>query len=132
MNAFIVDLEDRPGSIAAVAEAIAMKGISITSLAGLTSRGAGGAAILTNDEAGTRRALADGRFKVREVEVVPHAIEDRPGSFAEAARRLADAGVNLEAVLPTGMAEGKVTIAFATTDPAKARTALGTMATAGR
>ena len=35
MNAFIVDLEDRPGSLAAVAEALAMKGISITSLAGL-------------------------------------------------------------------------------------------------
>ena len=45
---------------------------------------------------------------VREVEVVPHAIEDRPGVFAEVARRLADAGVNLEAVLPTGMSGGKV------------------------
>lgn len=132
MNAFIVDLEDRPGSIAAVAEAIAMKGISITSLAGVASGGTGGAAILTNDEAGTRQALADARLKVREVEVVPHAIDDRPGAFAEAARRLADAGVNLEAVLPTGMSEGKVTIAFATTDPAKARAALGTMAAAGR
>ncbi|HSS35177.1 MAG TPA: acetolactate synthase, partial [Patescibacteria group bacterium] len=101
MNAFIVDLEDRPGSVAAVAEAIALKGISITSLAGLTGRGAGGAVVLTNDEAGTRRALAEAGFTTREVEVVPHAIEDRPGSFAEVARRLADAGVNLEAVLPT-------------------------------
>ena len=40
MNAFIVDLEDRPGSVAAVAEAIALKGISITSLAGATGRAA--------------------------------------------------------------------------------------------
>ncbi len=103
MNAFIVDLEDRPGSIAAVAEALAIKGISITSLAGIASRGAGSTAILTNDEAGTRKALADGRFSVREVEVVPHTIEDRPGSFAEVARKLADAGINLDAVLPTGM-----------------------------
>ena len=132
MNAFIVDLEDRPGSVAAVAEAIALKGISITSLAGVTGRGTGGAVVLTNDEAGTRRALAEAVFTAREVEVVPHAIEDRPGSFAEVARRLADAGVNLEAVLPTGMSEGKVMIAFATTDPAKARTALGSMAAAGR
>jgi hypothetical protein len=132
MNAFIVDLEDRPGSIAAVAEALAMKGISITSLAGIASRGAGAAAIITNDEAGTRKALADGRFTVREVEVVPHAIEDRPGSFAEVARKLADAGINLEAVLPTGMSGGKVSIAFATKDAAKAREILGVLATAGR
>ena len=132
MNAFIVDLEDRPGSIAAVAEALAMKGISITSLAGIASRGAGSAAILTNDEAGTRRALADGKFTVREIEVVPHAIEDRAGAFAEVARKLADAGVNLEAVLPTGMSGGKVSIAFATTQAAKAREALGSLAGAAR
>ncbi len=132
MNAFIVDLEDRPGSIAAVAEALAAKGISITSLAGVTCRGAGSAVVLTNDEAGTRKALSDGRFTVREIEVVPHAIEDRPGAFAEVARRLASAGVNLEAVLPTGMSGGKVSIAFATVDAAKAREALGSMATAGR
>jgi hypothetical protein len=131
MNAFIVDLEDRPGSVAAVAEALATKGINITSLAGVTSRGAGSAVFLTNDEAGTRKALADGRFKVREIEVVPHSIEDRAGAFAEVARRLANAGVNLEAVLPTGMSGGKVSIAFATVDGAKAREALGTMATAG-
>ncbi len=132
MNAFIVDLEDRPGSIAAVAEALAMKGISITSLAGIASRGAGSAAILTNDEAGTRKALADGKFKVREIEVVPHAVEDRAGAFAEVARKLADAGVNLEAVLPTGMSGGKVSIAFATTQAAKAREALGSLAGAAR
>jgi hypothetical protein len=132
MNAFIVYLEDRPGSIAAVAEALAMKGINITSLAGIATRGAGAAAILTNDEAGTRKALADGHFSVREIEVVPHAIEDRPGSFAAVARKLADAGINLEAVLPTGMSGGKVSIAFATKDAAKAREILGVLATAGR
>jgi hypothetical protein len=132
MNAFIVDLEDRPGSIAAVAEAIALKGINITSLAGVTCRGAGSVAILTNDEAGTRRALADAGLKVREVEVVAHAVEDRPGSFAEATRKLADAGVNLEAVMPIGMSGGKVSVGFATSQAAKAREALGSMATASR
>jgi hypothetical protein len=131
MNAFIVDLEDRPGSVAAVAEALATKGINITALAGVTNRGAGSAVFLTNDEAGTRKALAEGRFSVREIEVVPHSIEDRAGAFAEVARRLANAGVNLEAVLPTGISGGKVSIAFATVDVAKAREALGTMATAG-
>jgi hypothetical protein len=130
MNAFIVDLEDRPGSVAAVAEAIALKGISITSLAGVTGRGAGGAVVLTNDEAGTRRALAEAGFTTREVEVVPHAIEDRPVACG-GRPTLADAGVNLEAVLPTGMSEARQMIA-SPRPTGEARTALGPMAAAGR
>ena len=133
MNAFIVDLEDRPGSIAAVAEALAMKGISITSLAGIASRRRG--QCRDPDERRGRAPAGPSptrKFTVREVEVVPHAVEDRPGAFAEVARKLADAGVNLEAVLPTGMCGGKVSIAFATTQAAKAREALGSMAGAAR
>ena len=44
--------------------------------------------------------------------------------MAKAARRLADAGVNIEALLATGMQGNDVTIAFVTSDPAKARTVL--------
>jgi hypothetical protein len=83
---------------------------------------------LTNDEAGTRRALQDGGFTTREIEVVPAAVENRPGSLASVARDLANAGVNIEAAMATGMAGNNVTIAFATSDPAKARSALGSRA----
>ena len=37
MNAFIVDLTNKPGELARVAEAIAQKGINITSFAGATA-----------------------------------------------------------------------------------------------
>jgi len=56
---------------------------------------------------------------------VPASLENRPGTLAEAARRLASAGVNIEAAMPTGMSGNNVTVAFATSDPAKARQALG-------
>lgn len=35
-------------------------------------------------------------------------LDDRPGTLAEAARRLGDAGVNIEALFPIGMESGKV------------------------
>jgi hypothetical protein len=48
-----------------------------------------------------------------------------------ATRKLANAGVNIEATMPTGMSGGNVTIAFATDNPARAREALGSSTMAG-
>lgn len=125
MNIFIVDLKNEPGTVAKAAEAIAQKGINITAFSGVTCGGSGTIALLTNDEAGARKALADAGFKAREVEVVTTTIEHNPGTLAKAARKLADAGINIEVALPTAMSGGNVTLAFATDNPAKARSVLG-------
>jgi hypothetical protein len=53
------------------------------------------------------------------------ALEDKPGTLADAARRLADAGVNIEAIFPTGMDAGKITVAFGVDNVEAAKTALG-------
>jgi hypothetical protein len=124
MNCFMVEARNKPGELARIAEAIAQKGINITGFTGAACGDSGSVCLLTNDEAGTRRALADAHYTFHETELVSTALEDRPGTLAEAARRLATAGVNIEAALPTGMSGGRVTLAFATSDPAKARAAL--------
>jgi hypothetical protein len=131
MNAFIVDLKNEPGSLAKATEAIAQKGIDITAFSGVTCGGSGTIALLTNDEAGTRSALRDAGFSAREIEIVSTALEHRPGTLAAAARKLADAGVNIEAALPIGMTGGSVTIGFATDQPAKAKSLLSTPAMSG-
>jgi hypothetical protein len=125
VNAFIVDLKNKPGELARVAEAIAEKGIDITGFTGATSGDTGSIALITNDEAGTRRALTDGKWTYRSVELVTASLASKPGALAAVARKLADAGVNIEAAMPTGMADGNVHVAFATDNPAKAREALG-------
>ncbi|MGH2455463.1 MAG: ACT domain-containing protein [Candidatus Limnocylindria bacterium] len=131
MNAFIIDLENRPGSLARVAEAIAEKGINITGVAGVTSGATGSITILANDEPGTRVALEGIGATYREVALISARLAHRPGSLADAARRLADAGVNIEALLPTGMDGGTVTVAFAVGDPQAATQALGELAGVG-
>lgn len=125
MNVFIVELKDQPGELARVAEAVARKGIDITGFSGATSGGRGTVALLTSDEAGTRAALSEGGFNAREVEVAMASLENKPGTLAAAARKLADAGINIEAALPTAMAGANVTIAFATDQPARAQSVLG-------
>ena len=125
MNVFIVELNDQPGELARVAEAIARKGFDITGFSGATSGGRGTVALLTSDEAGTRAALGDGGFNAREVEVATVSLVHQPGALAEAARKLADAGINVEAALQNGIAGANVTVAFATDQPARAQSVLG-------
>lgn len=83
----------------------------------------GSVVLLTNDEAGTRSALATAGCKSREVELVVASLANRPGTLAAVARRLADAGVNIEVALSTGMDGGNVSVSFATDNPMKAREA---------
>jgi hypothetical protein len=48
MKAFIVAVPDDPGEVARVAEAVAAKGINITSIAGIGWQGQGAIALTTN------------------------------------------------------------------------------------
>jgi hypothetical protein len=125
VNAFIVQLDNKTGELARVTEAIAQRGIDLTGFSGATCGESGSIALMTNDEAGTRKVLADTHLTVREIEVVPASIDAKPGGLAAVARKLADAGVNIEAAMATGMSGDRVTVAFATSDAAKARAALG-------
>lgn len=131
MIAFMVDLQDKPGEVARVAEAIAQKGINIEGFSGATAGGRGAVILVTNDEEGTRRALADAGCQVKESELVTASLDHQPGSLAAAARKLADAGINIQGALPVGMSEGKVSIAFATDQPAKTRELIGSSEPAG-
>jgi hypothetical protein len=124
MNAFLVDLENQPGRLASVAEALGAKGINITAVSGTTCGDAGRATIVTDDETATRAALQAIGATFREAEIVEAPLPHRPGSLGSAARRLANAGVNIESVMPTGMSGGDVIVAFVTDDPAKAREVL--------
>jgi hypothetical protein len=124
MNAFIIELEDRPGTLADIADAIAEKGINIAGVAGATGGGGGAIALVTNDEAGTRSVLDASGSRYRQVALATASLEDKPGMLAEAARKLANAGVNIEAIFPTGMDAGKITVAFGVDDIEAAKAAL--------
>ena len=121
MNIFIVDLRHQPGELAKVTEALAQKGIDITAFSGVTCGGSGTVALITSDDTVTRSTLQDAGYRPRELEVVTTTIENTPGSLAKVARRLGDAGISIEAALPTSMSGMNVTLAFATDDPARTR-----------
>jgi hypothetical protein len=131
MIAFLVELENRSGTVAEVAEVIAERGINITGGAGIGAGSSGHLAVTTNDEAATRRALLGRGYKFREVEIVPLTLADTPGTFAKACRALADAKINIEAAFTMSGTGERNTMAFATDDPAKARSVLAQKSLAG-
>ncbi|NIN63722.1 MAG: ACT domain-containing protein [Anaerolineae bacterium] len=91
-----VILEDRPGTLADLGETLGRAGVNIDGLCAFTSEGKGEIHILVEDAAVARSALQGAGMEVRgerEVLVVP--AEDRPGMLGEIARKVADAGVNI-------------------------------------
>jgi hypothetical protein len=131
VQAFLIDLENKPGAFADVAEKIAAKGINITAVSGATCGGSGRAAILTDNDALTRSVLSDAKCSFKEHGVTETSLRNVPGSLAKATRRLADAGVNIESLLPIGMDGDEVRVIFVTDSPSKAAEALSHTASMG-
>ncbi len=93
----VIDVENSPGALARVAGAVSDAGVN---LAAATCIGNGERAelhILVPHPEPVRHALANVQLAVsREREVVVVDVEDRPGVLADLARRIANAGVNLD------------------------------------
>jgi hypothetical protein len=112
-------LEDRPGQLARLGEALSEAGINIEGLTASKLEGRGEVHVLVEDALKARRALENAGIEVlREREVLLVEFPDAPGSFGKACRALADAGVNIDfAYFASSM--GKQV--FGVDDPAKAR-----------
>lgn len=128
MKAFIVDLTNRPGSLATVCEALGAGGVNIGGIAGAAAGSTGSFAFTADDEAGARAVLDGHEWIYREVGLVVAVLEHRPGTLADAARRIANSGVNVETMFAIGMDGAKVMIAFGVSNVAAARAALGELA----
>src|SRR5256714_4163438 len=95
----VIDVENSPGSLAAVAAAVSDAGVN---LAAATCIGSGERAelhILVRHPEAARHSLATAQMAVtRERQVVVVDVEDHPGVLADLARKIAKAGVNLDLV----------------------------------
>jgi hypothetical protein len=95
----VIDIENTPGALAAVAAAISDAGVNI---AAATCIGTGERAemhILVPHAEAARHSLAISHLAVsREREVVVVDVEDRPGVLADLTRKIAKAGVDLDLV----------------------------------
>ena len=92
-----VTVEDKPGELASLGEATGRAGINIDGVCCFQTDGRFVVHLLVEDAAGARKAIENaGYTSIEEREVVLVGLDDRPGALGETARKIADAGVNLE------------------------------------
>ena len=118
---FVVQVPNRPGQMAELAEQMAAAGVDLRAIGG-GGLGDFGHFILTSaDDDAARRVLEEGDWTFIEGESLLAEVDDKPGGMAKLARALADAGVNVHGHLFLGRWSDRATFAFVVDDPEKAR-----------
>jgi hypothetical protein len=126
MKDLTVSLEDRPGELAKLGESLGKAAINIEGICAVSSEGRAIVHLLIENASAARTALEGAGIKVEGeadplVGDLPTDQIDRPGTLGAMARRVADAGVNIQvAYLGT-----KNRAVMVTSDNAKAKAALG-------
>jgi hypothetical protein len=126
---FSVDVPDQPGEGARVLEALAAGKVNLVAAWGYPLGGSGTSRIelVSSDSAALRAAARNAKVKLNRESAAFHVSgPDKPGAVASAARKLADAGVNIHAVqaVSSGSKYGCL-IEVAAQDVRKAAKALG-------
>jgi len=124
MSVFTVDLKNQPGELACLCEAMADCGVNLILCA--ATRGENGTvAFVADDEANAETALTDVGATYTRRPALTIRMENQPGTGAATFRKLADAGVNAELLVPVRVSDDLFFAVICVDDPDKARRALG-------
>jgi len=116
-----IQLTNHAGDLARVAQALARRGVNIKALTGMSIGGVAMARILPDDIVVARSALEAAKIRFTESEVHLVLLENKAGILADVTNRLAEAGINLEALYVTGIADDLVELAIVSDNPKKAK-----------
>ncbi len=92
---FSVFLINKPGVLAAVTGALAEANVNMSALALMDSGEHGALRLVCDNSETARKVLAETHDRWTETDVLVLDLSNRPGSFADIARVLAEAGVNI-------------------------------------
>jgi hypothetical protein len=98
---FTVLLEDRPGVLAGLTEALAKNAINIVAIHATPCPTTGIVQFITNSADATIDALRDAALDYTTQDVLVVALAHEPGTLARLARALGEAGVNINAIYMT-------------------------------
>jgi hypothetical protein len=123
MSAFTVKMDNRPGELARLCEAMAASGLNLLLCA--TAHGDSGVvAFIADDEARAQAVLDAAGIEYQIRPAVTVKMDNRPGVGAAAFRKLADAGVNVDLRLPVRISDEEFYAVICCDDAAAAEGAL--------
>lgn len=121
MRDLAIQATHHPGELARITNALSLAGVNIKSIAALSFGNQALIRIIPDDIDAARGALRDGNIRFEEKELVTVLLENQAGEVTGVAAKLADAGLNLEALYVVGLAGDMVELAFAVDDVKKAK-----------
>ena len=123
MSAFTVKMDNRPGELARLCEAMAAGGVNLLLCA--TAHGDSGVvAFIADDEARAQAVLEAAGIEYQIRPAVTVKMDNRPGVGAATFRKLADAGVNVDLMLPVRISDEEFYVVICSDDAAAAESAL--------
>ena len=118
-----MELEDEPGSLARIAEALAEANINIETMCAI-GKVAPNVALVTEQIPQTRAVLDRLDVNYTVTELIKMVMPDQPGVLASFSRRIADAGLNLNSIYILSKYQGDTEIVFSVDDTENARQVL--------
>jgi hypothetical protein len=130
MGAFTVKLDNQPGELARLCEAMAGSCVNLL-LCATTHGDSGVVAFIADDEASAQAVLQSTGIEYQIRPAVTVKMENLPGAGAATFRELADAGVNVDLLLPVRISDKEFYAIICTDDAAAAEGALGGQVVSG-
>ena len=124
MSVFTVDLANQPGELARLCEAMAGRGINLV-LSAIAREDGGTVAFIADDEVGAQEVLDGASLQYAMRPALTIRMENQPGTGAATFRKLANAGVNADLLLPVRVSDALFFAVICVDDQDKARQALG-------
>jgi hypothetical protein len=124
MSVFTVDMKNQPGELARLCEAMAGRGVNL--VLSVTARGDGATVVfIADDEASAETVLRQAGIPYAIRPALTIRMENQPGTGAATFRKLADAGVNADVLLPVRVSDDLFLAVLCVDDDDKARRVLG-------
>jgi len=124
MSVFTVDLVNEPGQLAHLCQAMADRDINLV-LSAVARGDSGTVVFIADDEASTQDVLRDASMEYTMRPALTVRMENQPGTGAATFRKLAEAGVNTDLLLPVRVSDDLFFAVICVDDQDKARNVLG-------
>jgi len=124
MSAFTVELDNQPGELARLCEAMADAGVNLL-LCATTHGEAGVVALIADDEASAEMVFETAGIEYMVRQALTVRMENKPGIAAATFRKLADVDVNVDVLLPVRISDELFYAVICVDNEEAARDALG-------
>ncbi|OGS60207.1 MAG: hypothetical protein A3K59_03230 [Euryarchaeota archaeon RBG_19FT_COMBO_69_17] len=116
-----VEIRNRPGELGKLAQVLGEAGVNIGHISAQAGKTRAYVSLIVDQTATARSALKAAGYAAAQRTVLIVRLKDKPAALGELARRLGDAGVNIDSVVHLETAGGFAQLAIGVDDLAKAR-----------